>query len=253
MLRHRVIPSLLIDNGDLVKTTKFKSKIYVGDPINAIKIFNDKEVDELLVLDISVTKKNIEPNYELIKNFASECFMPLTYGGGIRNLEQASKIFDLGVEKISIQTAAFYNLPFIADLITKFGSQSVVICVDIKRNWFNNPVLYNAANSESVNGDWLLFLKKMEDIGVGEIILNSVDNEGVFNGFDLELIKKACHLINIPIIAMGGAGNLTHFKDAINAGASSVAAGSMFVFYGPHKPVLITYPDYKDLELLFYA
>lgn len=251
MLKHRVIPALLLKNGGLVKTTKFTSPKYIGDPINAIRIFNTKEVDELMVVDIEATKGGREPNYALIEQFAGECFMPLCYGGGIRTVEQASKIFKLGVEKVSLQSAVLDNLDLVRKLADRFGSQSVVVSVDVKRDWLQRARLYRSANGQTHSTNWLDFVKQAVDAGAGEILLNTVDRDGTMQGADLTLIQQASSEISAPLIALGGIGSLKDIKDAVEAGASAVAAGAFFVFHGPHRAVLITYPEYQELLKLF--
>lgn len=251
MLKHRLIPSLLLKNGGLVKTTKFSNPKYVGDPINAIRVFNTKEVDELMVLDIDASKFNQEPNYPLIEQFAGECFMPLCYGGGIRTVEQASRIFKLGVEKVSVQTSALEDLDLVRRLSERFGSQSVVVSVDVKRDWLQRPHLYHSSTGKNSSLNWLNFTKQAVEAGAGEILLNSVDKDGTLQGPDLNLIQLASKEISAPLIAIGGIGSLQDIKDAVNAGASAVAAGSFFVFHGPHRAVLITYPQYQELISLF--
>lgn len=250
MLKHRVIPALLLTSKGLVKTQKFAKPKYIGDPINAIRIFNEKEVDELIVLDIEVTKKNQLLNYKLIEEFASECFMPLCYGGGIKNIEQAEKIFALGVEKICLQTSALLDINLISELAKKFGSQSIVISLDIKKNWLGKRRLYLASSKKFLNGSWQEWVIKVTNAGAGELLINSFDNDGMMAGMDIDLIDEASKLISIPIIAMGGVGSLNDIKDAVNNGANAVAVGSFFVFHGSHRAVLITYPKYKDLENL---
>lgn len=251
MLKHRLIPSLLLKNGGLVKTTKFANPKYVGDPINAIRVFNTKEVDELMVVDIEASRLNKEPNYSLIEQFAGECFMPLSYGGGIRTLEQASRIFKLGVEKVSIQTAAIEDLNLVRKLSDRFGSQSVVVSVDVKRDWLQRPHLYNSSTGKNNSLNWLSFTKQAVEAGAGEILLNAVDKDGTLSGPDLNLIQLASKEISAPLIAIGGISSLQDIKSAVDAGASAVAAGAFFVFHGPHKAVLITYPQYQELESLF--
>jgi cyclase len=251
MLKHRLIPSLLLKNGGLVKTTKFANPKYVGDPINAIRVFNTKEVDELMVVDIDASKHNREPNYALIEQFAGECFMPLSYGGGIRTVEQASRIFKLGVEKVSIQTAAIEDLDVVRKLSERFGSQSVVVSIDVKRDWLQRPYLYHSSIEKNSSLDWLDFTRKAVEAGAGEILLNAVDKDGTLKGPDLNLIQAASKEISAPLIAIGGISCLKDIKDAVNAGASAVAAGAFFVFHGPHRAVLITYPQYKELTALF--
>jgi len=251
MLKHRLIPSLLLKNGGLVKTTKFANPKYIGDPINAIRVFNTKEVDELMVVDIDASKLNQEPNYALIEQFASECFMPLCYGGGIRTVEQASKIFKLGVEKVSIQTAAIEDLNLVRKLSERFGSQSIVVSVDVKRDWMHKPHLFQSSTGKNSSLNWLSFIKNAVEAGAGEILLNAVDKDGTLQGPDLNLIQLASKEISAPLIAIGGISSLQDVKAAVSSGASAVAAGAFFVFHGPHRAVLITYPQYQELISLF--
>ena len=250
MLNHRVIPCLLLKGNGLYKTTQFKNPKYVGDPLNAIRIFNDKEVEELIVLDIAANKTRTEPNYETIAEFASECFMPLCYGGGIRNPDQAKKLFDLGVEKISLQTAALEDITIISKIAKIYGSQSVVVSLDIKKNLFGKYQLYSSASGKKLSLYWTDFLKAAVSEGAGEIVINSVDRDGMMEGMDFDLIKLTSSEVSVPVIAMGGASEITDFKKAIDAGASAVAAGAMFVYQKPHRAVLITYPEYSTLEKL---
>ncbi|MBX7046492.1 MAG: AglZ/HisF2 family acetamidino modification protein [Ignavibacteria bacterium] len=251
MLKNRVIPCLLLRNGGLVKTLKFSDPKYVGDPINAIRIFNDKEVDELMVLDITASKENKEPNYDLINQFASECFMPLCYGGGIKTKEQAQRIFTLGVEKVCIQTAALDNLKLVSDLAAQYGNQSILVSIDIKKDWLGKAKLYSAATGKTLSKNWVEHMQDAVKAGAGEIVLNAVDRDGTLKGMDLDLIKQASKAIGVPLVAVGGAGSLQDIKAAIDSGASAVSAGAFFVFQGPHRAVLITYPRYKELEQLF--
>ena len=250
MLKNRVIPILLIEKDGLVKTIKFKNSKYVGDPINAIKIFNEKEVDELIVLDIGASKLGINPDYKAIENYASECFMPLCYGGGIKNLEQAKTIFSLGVEKIAIQTSIIDNNNFIRSLADTFGSSSVVVSIDIMKNWRGVHNIYSFYKGRKLKRCWNAFLIKIAESGAGEVLINSVDHDGTLLGIDQDLISAASQAVNIPIIYCGGIGSLEDIKLAITKGASAVGAGSFFVFKGPHRAVLITYPKYSDLEKL---
>lgn len=250
MLKHRVIPALLLHGGGLVKTRKFAHPSYVGDPINAIHIFNEKEVDELMLLDIGASKEGREPSYELIEQVAGECFMPLCYGGGVRTLDQAARIFDLGVEKISIQSAALDDLGLLTAIAEQFGSQSVVISIDVKRDWLGRPTLYESRRQKKSRDHWLGFMQRAVNAGAGEVLLNAVDRDGEMCGYDLDLIRQAAANVSVPLIALGGAGKLEHLKAGSAAGASALAAGSMFVFHGPHRAVLITYPPYAELESL---
>jgi len=254
MLRTRVIPCLLLKNKGLVKTVKFKDPKYVGDPINAVKIFNDKEVDELIFLDINATIENRKPNFKLISDIASECFMPFSYGGGIRDLSDAKKLFNIGIEKIIINSYAYENTSFIKEASELFGSQSIVISIDVRKNLFGKYEVFTHSGTKNTKLDPVLFAKKVECMGAGEICLNSIDRDGTMKGYDIELIKQVSESVSIPIIASGGCGKIEDFKDAvINGGASGVAAGSIFVFHGKHKAVLISYPSTHELDKLLYS
>jgi cyclase len=253
MLKHRVIPCLLLRNGGLVKTLKFAEPKYVGDPINAIRIFNEKEVDELMVLDISASKERREPDYELVAQFAGECFMPLCYGGGVRTVEQARRLFAAGVEKICIQSAVLDDPALITQIAERFGSQAVVVSVDVKTDWLGRRRLFGAAAGKTLAKPWLDFMREMVAAGAGEVVLNAVDRDGTMQGMDLELIRSATATLSVPLIAMGGVGSLADIQAAVRAGASAVAAGAFFVFHGPHRAVLITYPRYQELESLLSA
>jgi cyclase len=251
MLQHRVIPALLLRNSGLVKTTRFKDPKYVGDPINVVRIFNEKEVDELMLLDITASKENRDPNYEIIEEIAGECFMPLAYGGGVRTVGQAQRIFSSGVEKICIQTGALENIHLVRDLADRFGSQSIMVSLDIKRNWFGRAGVLATARGKLLPTEWLRILSDLVSAGAGEILLNAVDKDGTLSGPDLELIRQASQKVDVPLIAVGGVSSLNDIKSAVDAGASAVAAGAFFVYHGPHRAVLITYPRYSELEQLF--
>lgn len=250
MLKHRVIPCLLLRNGGLVKTVKFADAKYVGDPINAIRIFNDKEVDELMVLDITASKEKKEPNYALIEQFASECFMPLSYGGGIKSMEQAQRLFNSGIEKICLQTSVLEDLSLVKNLSDKWGSSSILVSIDVKRNWMGHAKLYSAATGKTLDKKWTDFMLDAVKAGAGEIVLNAVDKDGTMKGMDTELIKEAAKILSVPLVAVGGAGSLADIKAAVDAGANAVSAGAFFVFQGPHRAVLITYPKYNELVQL---
>ncbi|WP_417797207.1 AglZ/HisF2 family acetamidino modification protein [Stutzerimonas nitrititolerans] len=251
MLKHRVIPALLLRDGGLVKTQKFGKHKYIGDPINAIRIFNEKEVDELVLLDIDASRQGREPDYALIESIAAECFMPLGYGGGISTIEQARRIFSSGVEKVVLQTSALQKPELVTEIAQRFGSQSVVVSIDIKRDWLGRYRLWSSFGRRALSADWLEVLKSLVAGGAGEILLNSVDHDGMQRGYDLRLIKMAAEAVDVPLVALGGAANLQHFVEATEAGASAVAAGSLFVLQGPHRAVLISYPNYSALESLF--
>jgi len=249
MLKHRVIPALLLHRDGLVKTRKFADPTYVGDPLNAIKIFNEKEVDELLLLDISATREGRGPDFDLIADFATECFMPFGYGGGVSTLEHAERLFRLGVEKVCLQTATRQDLGLVEQIASRYGSQAVVGSVDVKTDWKGTPQLYWAAD-RTTDGDLKGHLDRLQSAGVGEIVLNSVDRDGMMSGMDLKLIRRVANDLKVPLVALGGVGELDHIRQAIDAGASAVAAGSFFVFHGKHRAVLITYPAYGALEAL---
>ena len=250
MLKKRIIPSLLLDNRKLVKTIKFKEKKYIGDPLNAIKIFNEKFVDELIILDINSNKSKFGIDYEFLKDLFSECFVPVTYGGGISTVEEADKIFKLGVEKVSLNSSVLQNKKILNNFVKKFGSQSIVINIDIKKNFFNEyKVFNNKLNKIEKKLDLINYIKELEDIGVGEILINSVDNDGTMNGMNLELIEKTSKIVNLPMIYLGGVGSIKDIKEAFKFEISAVSAGSFFIFYGPHKAVLISYP-YDEFEKL---
>jgi imidazole glycerol-phosphate synthase subunit HisF len=244
--RIRVIPVLLIQHRKLVKTTRFTSPFYVGDPLNALRILNEKEVDEIVILDISATKDGASPDFEYIKTLAGECFMPLAYGGGITTPNHASQLFESGVEKVILQTAAFTNPDLIKTLARTFGSQSIVVSIDVAYDFVNRPKLYTR-RSESVNGSVLDWIRKFELLGAGEIMLQVRDRDGTQRGFDLPMVRKLSEVLTIPLVACSGASKIEDFVSAVKNGASAVAAGSMFLFKGPHKAVLINYPSQTDL------
>lgn len=253
MLIHRVIPCLLLSQsrGGLVKTLKFGKPKYVGDPINAVKIFNEKEVDELMVLDIDATRERRGPDFKLIEELASECFMPLCYGGGIRTAEDARTLFSLGVEKVALQSVVAQNPGIIRQIADRAGEQAVVVSIDVKRNWLGRPQPYSAASVKQPFTDWRDAVRQAVANGAGEILLNAVDKDGTLSGPDLELIREASGIADVPLVAIGGIGSLADMKAATDAGASAVAAGAYFVFQGPHRAVLITYPRYEELQALW--
>lgn len=251
MLYPRIIPTLLIHKKGLVKTVKFKDGKYVGDPINAVKIFNEKEVDEIVILDIDASANNMEPNYQLIEKLAFECRMPLCYGGGIKTAEQAQRIFSLGVEKIAISSVAFQKPQLITEMAERVGNQSVVVVMDVKKKLFGGyeVMIHNAKKSTGVNP--VSFAKEAEKLGAGEIVINSIDNDGTMQGYDLGLINKIREVITIPLTVMGGAGTYDHIGEVIKEhGIIGAAAGSLFVFKGKYRAVLINYPTNNEKEEL---
>jgi cyclase len=253
MLKPRIIPVLLVRDKGLVKTLKFKSPKYVGDPINAVKIFNEKEVDELTVLDIDASIEGREPDYKMIANLASECRMPLCYGGGIKTLEQAQKILSLGVEKVAFSSAFFDDPPLITRLAEQLGKQSVVLVLDIKKKFLSSKYeCYTANGSINTKICPIEFSSHAESLGVGEVVINSIDNDGVMKGYDLEIIAKIKQAVSVPVTALGGAGSIEHFEALIQQeGIIGIAAGSFFVFKGKYRAVLISYPNAEVKQRLF--
>lgn len=246
MLRHRVIPVLLISQGGLVKTTRFGRPTYVGDPINAVKILNEKEVDEVVLLDIDASRSGSEPSYRLIEEIAAEAFMPLAYGGGIRTQTQAARILSSGAEKISVQSGAFADPELIPTLARAFGSSSVIASVDVERTRLRGLRL-RAAGSRSAGSDWLGWIRRLEALGAGEILLQAVERDGQMTGMDLDMVAQAAAAVSVPLVAAGGVGSLQDIRAGIDAGADAVAAGAFFVFRGRHRAVLISYPTYEEL------
>ena len=247
----RVIPTLLLKGAGLVKTEQFKNPVYIGDPINAVRIFNEKEVDELVLLDITATAEGRDPKYTWIKDIVSESFMPIGYGGGIKNTEQAKKLFDTGIEKLIINSA-ITDTEFLSSLVHIYGSQSIIACIDARKNIFGGYSVFtqNGTQKHKISPD--VMAQRVVEAGVGEIIIQSIEREGTMKGYDLDLIKLATKVVNVPVIASGGAGVHDHFYQAIfQAGASAVAAGSMFIYKGKHRAVLINYPDQSILKKLF--
>ena len=251
MLLNRLIPIVLLKDESLVKTLKFNSFTYVGDPANTLSIFNELLVDELIILDISAVKSNRPPNLKILRQIADECFMPLTYGGGIANLEHAKQIFDLGFEKISINTKAFTNSRLIKDLSSYFGSQSIIGSIDVKNNLFKQQRVVSHGATKFTNWNPIDWAIELEKLGVGEILLTSVDREGTWNGMDIDLIRQISNNISIPLIAHGGAGSFSHIQEAFKLGnASAVGLGSMVTFQKKGKGVLVNFPTRSEIEHL---
>jgi len=248
----RIIPCLLLKGTGLVKTRLFRDPTYIGDPCNAVKIFNDKEVDELILLDIDATPQRQLPKFDLVRDIVSEAFMPVAYGGGIRTVEDARKMLFLGVEKIVICTAAIENPRLISDLAETFGSQSVVVCMNVKKTVLGKYVLFTHGARTRTRHDPAEFAKQAEGLGAGELMVNAVHADGTMSGYDIDLIRSVSKSVGVPTIACGGAGSVQHLADACSAGGvSAVAAGSMFVFHGKHRAVLISYPKQPTLAEAF--
>ncbi len=242
----------MVQNKGLVKTVKFTDPKYVGDPTNAVKIFNEKEVDELIIIDIDATSQNREPDYVMIKDAATECRMPLCYGGGIKTVEQANRIISLGVEKVSLSSAAIENPSLISDIAEQIGNQSVVAVLDVKKKRWSGKYELRTHNATKATGkDPIEFAKRMEDHGVGEIVVNSIDDDGVMEGYDLELAQKIRDVVSVPLTILGGAGSLDHIKALVDKfGIIGASAGSLFVFKGVYRAVLISYPAPAEKEAL---
>jgi cyclase len=248
LLRTRVIPALLLRNESLVKTVQFGKFTYVGDPCNTVRIFNELEVDELLFLDITASRENRGPNLKVLADISNECFMPLGYGGGIRNLDQAKGIFDIGFEKVSVNTAAMDSPKLVGEIANHFGSQAVIASIDVKGSRQGSPTVFTLSGSLNTKRDPVDWAKEVEQMGAGEILLTSIDREGTWQGFDLELIKRVTDAVSIPVIAHGGAGTLDDIGKAVKQSrASAVALGSLVVFQKKGMGVLVNFPDSKKL------
>ena len=248
MLQTRIIPTLLLKNRGFYKGEKFKNHKYVGDPINTVKIFNEKEVDELIIFDIVASKENKQIDFDYLKEVVSEAFMPIGYGGGVRTIEDAKKLFSIGIEKIVLNTNAILNQDLVKELVDIFGSQSVVFSLDYKKTLFSGYKVFIKSGMQKTKFSPHEIALKMEKLGVGEVILNDIDRDGTFSGYNTEMIKLISSKLNIPLIASGGARNLNDFKLAKEAGASGCAAGGQFVYHMPHRAVLISYPKYEEIK-----
>ena len=247
MRRIRVIPVLTLQNEKLVKTVRFKNPTYIGDPINAVKIFNEKEVDEIVILDITASKEKREPNYIKIEEIASEAFMPFAYGGGVKSLAQIEKLFKLGIEKVVLNSVLEENIGLVTEAAKIFGSQSIIASIDVKKNIFGKSNAYKISGSTKINYSIDDYVNKLEDAGVGEFFINSIDKDGTYSGYDLSLINQVSSKINLPIVACGGASSINDFLPVIQSGASAVAAGSLFVYTGSTRGILINYPKQEEL------
>jgi len=252
MLRTRVIPCLLLKDASLVKTKKFKEYNYIGDPVNTVRIFNELEVDELMFLDIFASKENRNINFDILKDIANECFMPLSYGGNIKSLEDAKKVFEIGFEKIVLNSNTFGNLKIIEDIAQYFGTQSIVASIDIKKDIWGKQKIYSHHGLVKQNIDILEWSKKLENAGVGELLVTSIDREGSWNGYDIDLIKQITKSVQVPVIANGGCGTIEHMGKVVKeAAASACAVGSMVVYQKKGMGVLVNFPDRRKLEGVF--
>ena len=252
MLRPRIIPCLLLQNNGLVKTVNFKNPKYVGDPINAVRIFNEKEVDELVFFDIDATVLKNEPNYGLIERIANQSRMPLCYGGGIKTVKQAKRIFGLGVEKIALSSSVVDNPNLITQIGDQVGAQSVIVVLDVKKKLFGGYEVFTHNGKKAREIDPFRFIKNAQKLGAGEIVINSIDKDGLMKGYDMGLIEKIRETTTLPVTVLGGAGSIDHLGEIIEKnGIIGASAGSLFIFKGPYKAVLINYPDSQQKNLLY--
>lgn len=242
MVQTRIIPCLQLINDSLYKTVQFKNPSYIGDPINTVRIFNELEVDELCFLDIRASFEARQPNYRLLEEIANECFMPLSYGGGVSNIESVRTILSLGFEKIVLNTEALQNVKLVAQLSEYFGSQAVIGAIDVRKNFWGKYEVYTNSGTTKIGIDPIEYAKQLIQLGVGELLITSIDREGTWKGYDVTLIKKITEIASVPVIANGGAGEISHIRQAIDNGASAAALGSMVVYQKKDMGVLINYP-----------
>ena len=253
MRRIRVIPTLLIDAaGGLVKTVRFRQRTYIADPINAVKIFNEKGADELVLLDIDATREQRGPQFDLLEDIASEAFVPLAYGGGVTDLEQISRLFRLGFEKVIMSTAAHNDPSIVQAAANKFGSQSIVVCVDVQRSFLRRRFHTIECGKTSTGLSAAEAATRAVQAGAGEILVYSIDRDGCYSGYDITLLNEIARVVDVPVVAAGGAKSIDDFRTAVlSANCSAVAAGSMFVYHGAEKGILINYPRENELEKLY--
>lgn len=245
----RIIPCLLLKGAGFYKTTKFKNPVYLGDPLNILKIFNEKEVDEIAVLDIAATPDGRDPDFTYLQDLASECFMPLAYGGGVKSVEQVQRLFQIGFEKVILNSHALARPELIQEAAQIFGSQSIVVSIDVKKGLLGGMHVWSHSGRKEHRQSPEEWARKAADLGAGEIVINSINRDGTMTGYDLELIKRITSAVSVPVIALGGARNIEDFSAAVHeAQASACAAGAMFVFQGPHRAVLINVPPAKEIE-----
>ena len=253
MLLPRIIPCLLLKGRGLVKSVRFGETTYLGDPVNIVRIFNDKFVDEVILLDIMASREQRPPHFDFIREIAEECFIPLTYGGGIASREDAARLFSLGVEKVCLNTAAVRRPALIRELSESFGRQSIVVAMDVKRDWLGRCRLAPGGALPAADpGDIVEYARQCESLGAGELLVSAIDRDGTSRGYDLDLLGRISAAVGIPVIAAGGAGSLEHMREAIAVGgASAAAAGTLFVLTGRHRAVLIQYPSRAELRRVF--
>ncbi|MCW3835409.1 AglZ/HisF2 family acetamidino modification protein [Sphingomonas canadensis] len=249
----RAIPCLLLRGEGLVKTVRFRNPKYIGDPINAVRLFNDLEVDELILLDITASTERREPPFDRIAEIAGEAFMPICYGGGVTSLDAARRLFKSGVEKVAVTTALVENPALVREIADTFGEQAVVAGIDVKRDLFGRQRARILGGRKGTGLDPVALAVRAAELGAGEILLSSIDREGTYQGYDLDLVRAAAAAVPVPVIALGGAGEPEHLRSAVDAGAQAAAAGSLFVYKGPHRAVLVNYPKRARLQALFAA
>jgi imidazole glycerol-phosphate synthase subunit HisF len=249
VLKTRVMPCLLLRGAGLVKTVKFKNPAYVGDPINTVRIYNEKEVDELIFLDITATPEGRHPQFKLVAEIATECFMPFAYGGGVRSLDDARTLFSLGAEKVAVNTYAAENPDLVGQVAEVFGSQSIIVSIDVRKGFLGRYQVWTNGGRRAIGVDPVTYATRMEAAGAGELLLTSIDRDGTFEGYDVDLIRRVASAVSIPVIACGGAGTVEDFGRAVrDGGASAVAAGSMVVYQGRNRGVLINFPSRDELK-----
>jgi cyclase len=241
------MPCLLLSEAGLVKTVRFKKRTYVGDPINAVRIFNEKEVDELVLLDIDASRRGSLPDERLIEEIASEAFMPTAYGGGVRTAEQAVRLAKLGVEKVIVDSAAIARRALVSEIADMLGSSSTMVSITVSRDWRGRWRLYDPSRRKRLAIDPVTQARKMVDLGAGELLIHDADRDGTYQGFDEDLVRAVARAVTVPVIACGGAGTIDHLAAGVTAGADGVAAGSQFIFFGPHRAVLINFPMEREL------
>lgn len=251
MYRNRIIPCLLLQGKGLYKTTKFKDARYLGDPINTVRLFNDKEVDELVILDIEASLKDKPIQKEYLKKVVSECFMPVGYGGGISSIQDVEDLFKMGIEKVIFNTALVNDPNLVKKAVKNFGSQSIVASIDVKKNLFGNCNAFIMSGTQKVKTNLFDYIEYVQKLGVGEIVLTSIDHEGMMEGYDYNLIDSVSKVVKVPLVANGGSASLQDCVEAIKNGASAAAAASIFVYYGARKAVLVNYPTHEELMKAF--
>jgi len=254
VLRTRVIPCLLLAAGGLVKTERFRRPRYIGDPINAVRIFNEKFVDEIVLIDIEASRLGRPPDFELVEKIISEAFMPFCYGGGVRSVEDAERLFAIGVEKVSVNAAAIEQPDLVRRLADRFGSQSVVVAIDTRRGLWQGPRVFHHCSDKLLAARPAEHARSMQEHGAGELLVTSVDRDGTMSGYDLEVLRSITAAVDIPVIACGGAGSMADIVQVVTeAGVSAAAAGSLFVYRGRRRGVLISYPSQEELRTTFPA